>query len=86
MRLSGKPPDLSHIRNENLHAPSVAEGILLDQRGIDKDTLTFCKECYSYVLKGKTPPLSLANHLLLGDVPSELRDLTPVEESMIARC
>jgi hypothetical protein len=36
--------------------------------------------------KGKTPPLSLANHLLLGDVPAELRDWTPVEESVVARC
>jgi hypothetical protein len=30
--------------------------------------------------------LSLANHLLLGDVPPELRDLTVVEESVIACC
>jgi len=86
MRLSGIPPDLRHISNTNLDTRSVMEGILLDRRGMKDDTLSFCKDCYSYIHRAKTPPLSLANHLLLGDVPPELRDLTIVEESVIARC
>jgi hypothetical protein len=40
----------------------------------------------SHIHKGKTPSVALANHLLLGDIPPKLQDLTPVEESMIARC
>ena len=86
MRLSGMIPDLSNISNENLDHSSLKEGILLDRRGMKDGTLALCKDCYCYLKKGKTPPLSLANHLLLGDVPQELKDLTPVEESMIARC
>jgi hypothetical protein len=39
----------------------------------------------SFVRK-KTPPLALANHMTLGDIPNELRDLTVVEEAMVAKC
>ena len=35
---------------------------------------------------GKVPTLSLANHNFLGAIPDELKDLTVVEEAMIARC
>ena len=45
-----------------------------------------CSECSRYLARGKTPPLSLANHNLLGDVPSELKELTPVEEAMVSKC
>jgi hypothetical protein len=31
-------------------------------------------------------PLSLANHIFLGSVPNKLKDLTVVEEAMIACC
>ncbi|KAJ7743467.1 hypothetical protein DFH07DRAFT_777384 [Mycena maculata] len=37
-------------------------------------------------LKKKLPALSLANRIFLGPVPPELKDLTMIEESMIARC
>lgn len=37
-------------------------------------------------MKGWTPDLSLANHMFLGDVPFELRELTAIEEVMIACC
>ncbi len=86
MRLSGNLPHLTHFLNDNLHVPSLTEGLLLDRRGIKDETLSLCNDCRVFIRKGKTPPLSLANHLLLGDIPAELRDLTAVEESMIARC
>lgn len=87
MRLSGLLPNLSHIKNANLDPVSLeSEGLLLDQRGMQNDALTFCKDCSSNIQKGKTPPLSLAKNLLLGDVPTELQDLTVVEEFAIARC
>ena len=85
-RMSGKSPDLSHISATNIDASYAEVGILIDHRGIDNETISFCKDCYSHIRKSKTPPLSLANNLLLGDVPPELQGLTVVEESMIARC
>jgi hypothetical protein len=65
---------------------------LLDQNGIfisDTDNckmLSFCSECYKSLEKGKTPPLSLANHMIIGEIPKELQELTMVEEAIIARC
>jgi len=65
--------------------------ILLDPAGVNIDargriTLFVCKTCTSSLKKKKVPPLSLANCTFLGPVPDELKDLTVVEEAMIARC
>ena len=60
------------------------EGIEQDDKG--RTLLQLCKTCYYSLCNGKTPPLSLANGTYLGPVPSELSDLTPIEEAMIARC
>lgn len=49
-------------------------------------SINLCRTCLSSLNGGKTPPLALANHTYLGDVPEELKDLTVVEEAMIARC
>jgi hypothetical protein len=49
-------------------------------------TLTLCKTCSSALHNGRTPPLALANRTFLIPVPNELKDLTPLEESMVARC
>jgi hypothetical protein len=49
MRLSGNLPDVTHSLNENLDVASLAEGLLLDRRGINNVTLSFCKECMSYI-------------------------------------
>ena len=86
MRLSGLVPDLSHMKNTDLDSDSLHKELLLDRRGMKNKNLSFCRDCSSHIQKGKTPPLSLANHLLLGDVPPELKDLTVIEESVIARC
>ncbi len=48
--------------------------------------LSLCKTCHSSIKNNKVPPLALANHMFLGDVPEELKDLTVVKEAMIARC
>jgi hypothetical protein len=48
--------------------------------------LSLCTECQSLLKKGKLPPLSLANKTFLGPVPEELKNLTVIEEAMIARC
>ena len=65
--------------------------IILDPKGVSSDDggnviLTLCKTCHSSIQSKKTPPLSLANHMALGDTPDELKDLTVVEEAMIAKC
>jgi hypothetical protein len=48
--------------------------------------LSLCSECESSLKNGKLPPLSLANKTFLGPVPEELKNLTVIEEAMIARC
>ncbi|KAF8951320.1 hypothetical protein BDZ97DRAFT_1616973, partial [Flammula alnicola] len=65
--------------------------ILLSPHGLVKDdegdTLgTFCIECHRSLKNEKTPALSLANHNYLGPIPKELKELTVVEEAMIAKC
>jgi hypothetical protein len=65
--------------------------LLVDPAGLSKDDdgnihLSLCKECRSSLQHGKIPPLSLVNRNFLGPIPEELRDLTVIEEAMIAQC
>jgi hypothetical protein len=66
--------------------------LLLDPLGVSFPTdggppvLSLCKTCHSYLKKKKMPTLSLANRMFLGSVPDELKNLTVIEEAMIARC
>ena len=75
-----------------LHENAFDPEALLDQKGVEIKgdnsgaQLSFCSDCHACLLKSKTPPLSLANHMFLGDVPLELKELTIVEEAMIAKC
>ena len=48
--------------------------------------LNLCNSCLSIFQHQKTPALALANCTILGPMPPELKDLTPIEESMIALC
>jgi hypothetical protein len=73
------------------YVDGILKDILLDPAGVVSDetgriTLLLCKTCLSSLQKNKIPPLSLANRTYLGPVPNELKDLTVVEEAMIARC
>jgi len=63
---------------------------LLDVNGVTKaDSGTYyldiCTSCLRSLRKNSMPKHSLANRLYLGPIPDELRDLTMVEECMIAR-
>ena len=64
--------------------------VLVDPKGVAgsgaETVLTLCKECLSALRHGRIPALALCNHMYLGDIPSELKELTVVEESMIALC
>lgn len=55
-------------------------------RGDIPHALQLCKSCHCALRRGHTPDLALPNHIYIGDVPDELRDLSVVEESLIARC
>ncbi|KAJ3911527.1 hypothetical protein F5877DRAFT_85843 [Lentinula edodes] len=64
---------------------------MLDINGVKRSNdgkyvLSLCQPCHSALKNRKTPALSLANHLFLGAVPEELKDLSVVEEAMISRC
>jgi len=63
---------------------------LLDVNGVtetDSETyyLDICTSCLRSLRRNVVPKHALANRLYLGPVPEELRDLTMVEECMIAR-
>ena len=78
------PPDVPF-------SDGVLRDVLLDPRGVRIDpsggmTMSLCADCNTAVKHSKLPALALANHTFLGSIPKELRDLTVVEEAMIARC
>lgn len=64
--------------------------MILDSRGLcmgrEGAEMTVCNECESHLRKGCQPRFAFANRNVIGDTPLPLQDLTPVEESMIARC
>ena len=53
-------------------------------RDCSRSHFFLCHSCHKSIQSDIIPQFSLANHMLLGDVPMELQDLTFVEESMIA--
>lgn len=44
----------------------------------------FCDDCFRKLRSKKTPPLSLANNMWIGDVPEEIQCLTVPEQMLIA--
>ncbi|KAH7902809.1 hypothetical protein BJ138DRAFT_969715, partial [Hygrophoropsis aurantiaca] len=52
---------------------------------LDDKCSGICPKCLSTLQKGKTPTLSLANGLWIGEVPDQLKGLTYVEKLLIAR-
>jgi hypothetical protein len=83
--------DVDCVRPTLPFADGPLEGVLVDPSGVSVNSegtfeLSLCTTCARCLGRNKVPPLSMANLGFLGQVPNELRDLTPVEESMIARC
>ncbi|KAH9855238.1 hypothetical protein C2E23DRAFT_724926, partial [Lenzites betulinus] len=66
------------------------DDVLLHEDGLsiedDEVYAALRPECCSCLRRCTLPPLALANKLYRGPVPSELRDLTFIEEQIIARC
>jgi hypothetical protein len=65
------------------------QGALVLKEGIQQleagQPVWICLECKLALQKEKLPRLSLANHMWIGDVPSELAALTIPEQLVIAR-
>jgi hypothetical protein len=79
----------------DVHRDSPCDGpftnILLDKRGTfiragASPELILCHDCHCALQRPRMPKFALANYLYPGAVPHILRDLTPVEESMVALC
>ncbi len=86
--------DLDVISPVLPHAIPSMPDIMLDVAGVhlpenhnsDEVRITLCKSCHSSIKSRHVPSFSLANHMVLGAVPPQLKDLTVVEEAMIAKC
>ena len=75
------------------YTAGVLKDVLVDPAGVHSIPfdgsayeLNLCNPCLNAIQKQKTPALALANHTFLGLMPEELKDLTPIEESIIALC
>ena len=65
------------------------QNIMVDPLGIQPkgspSSLWLCNTCHSSIMLGKRPLESLANSRWVGSVPDELKDLTWIEELLVAR-
>ncbi|KAJ3559445.1 hypothetical protein NM688_g341 [Phlebia brevispora] len=98
LAVSELPLDILRCHSDILESPGfdigvpfregVLEGVLLDPDGVssDRSKVQLCKKCASSLRREKLPTLALANRMYVGPVPQELKDLTDVEELMIAQC
>jgi hypothetical protein len=60
--------------------------IMIDPLSItEKGSILFCQRCHSSLSDGSLPVEALANYRWLGHIPTELQDLTWVEEALISR-
>jgi hypothetical protein len=94
---SQKPPPEPWLDPELLPSAMPAKSgpyasLLIDPQCIEDDpdsmesVLVVFKACRSDLKTGIVPRLSMVNHNFLGPVPPELKDITVVEEAVIARC
>ena len=63
------------------------QNIMIDPLGIQQDdsSVWLCSTCHPSIMLGKRPPESLANYRWVGPMPDELKNLTWIEELLIAR-
>jgi len=66
--------------------------LMIDPSGVTPESaesdvsLQLCARCDSSLRKGKLPRLAIANLNVLGSVPPEMKQMTMVEEMLVARC
>ena len=79
--------DTMTLHDDN-HCLDELKRVGLDRCGYDNGVWSFCKSCYTDILRLKIPKFSALNSVnvvMCEDYPAVLKDLTPVEECVIAR-
>ena len=76
---------------EPFFASGPLANVAIDPDGVTQDaenniSLQLCPRCNSSLKKNKLPRLAIANLNVLGSVPPEMKQMTMVEEMLIARC
>jgi hypothetical protein len=85
------PAFLPTVLKKEFYRGNALDGLALDRSAVHVNTkglclLNSCKGCHRSLMENeKLPALAIANSMILGQVPQELRDLTVVEEALIAR-
>ena len=77
------PPEIPFIDGLLVNILVDPNGVIETEKGL---SLQLCHHCSSSLSQNKLPRLAMANLNFLGPVPQEMRDLTIVEEMLIARC
>lgn len=85
-----RPDEWAHVHTDRAVNGPLAN-LLLDNSGVfhvanDSIKLSLCKDCFCTLQAPQMPKFALANFLCPGSVLDVLRDLTTVEESMVALC
>ena len=76
-------PHDAHVLTHGILLYQSPRSLFTDDSG--NSTANVCSSCIGDLRRGKTPSLSLANKMWIGDVPPELRILTLPEKILIAR-
>ncbi len=82
-KLSPSKPHPAHVLTEGMLLHRTESSIHTDEHGTSLANV--CVSCTSDLRNKKTPPLSLANGMWIGDVPLELKVLTLPERLLVAR-
>jgi hypothetical protein len=73
-KLSPAIPHHAHILTDSMLLHWTPHSLRMDELGVSLANI--CKLCFSDIHRDKTPLLSLANGMWIGDVPLELKVLT----------
>ncbi|KAL0063023.1 hypothetical protein AAF712_010046 [Marasmius tenuissimus] len=80
------------IPDSEFHDHSTLANLLLEPAGVEVNNtdanhqIHLCSTCMSALKKKQVPVFAIANRMYLGAVPSVLKDLSTVEQNMVARC
>lgn len=74
-----------HGDDTPVHLYLARDGVVCDKDSGFVVKVFLCVECSRYLARKQLPPLSWANGTYLGPLPPELKDLTFIEEAIIAR-
>ncbi len=84
-QLLAAPAGMDPLLRQQYYVPGEdLQDLLLSKQGVNGQELTFCRECLASLRSSSDgpPKFAIANHLWLGVLPMELRDLRRVEISL----